>query len=136
MTKLSPKNIAEAIYSATHDKSGKDLNEALKRSARVLWQKRMIGKSDDILKELQNIFDKKAGVVRAKVITAVKMEEGVRNKLEREIKERYKAQRVVGEFFEKRDMLGGVRVEVGDEVMDATYKNKLHQLEKFLIQEK
>ena len=136
MTKLSPKNIAEAIYGATNNKSGKELDETLKRSLRILWQKRMLGKSDDILKELQNLFDKKKGVVRMKVTTAVKMGEGERKKIEREIKEKYQAHTVVGEFFEKGDMLGGMRVEIGDEITDTTYKNKLHQLEKFLIQEK
>ena len=133
MTAISTKNMAYTIYSVAKDKSGIELEKILKRSVKVLWQKRMLGKSDDILEELQNIFDEKAGIVRMKVITATKMENVERKKLENEFREKYKAQSVVGEFFEKPDVLGGIRVEVGDEIMDATYKNKLCQLEKFLI---
>ena len=136
MAKISPKNIAEAIHTATKDKSGADLDRVLKRSVKVLWQKRMLGKSNDILKELQNILEKKAGIVRMKVTTRGKMETTERHKLESEIKEKYKAGKVVGEFFENEEVLGGVRVEVGDEVIDATYRNRLRQLERFLIQEK
>lgn len=136
MAKISPKNIAEAIYKATEGKSGAGLETALKRGAQVLRDRRMLGKSEEVLGALRNIVDKNTGVVRAKVTTAKVLPLGERKKLEGEIKEKYKAQKVISEFFENAELLGGMRVEVGDEVMDATYKNKLRQLEKFLIQEK
>ncbi len=136
MAKISPKNVGEAIYRATEGKSGAGLETALKHSAQVLRDKRMLGKSEEVLSVLRDIIDKNTGTVRAKITTAKVMPLGERKKLEGEIKEKYKAQKVISEFFEKAELLGGIRVEVGDEVMDATYKNKLHQLEKFLIQEK
>ena len=135
MAKISPKNIAEAIYSATEGKSGSALEGALKRSVKVLRNKRMLGKSPEVLDALQDIIDKKEGIVRVKVNTAKRLDHGERKKLENEIKEKYKAQAVLSEFFEKAELLGGVRIEVGDEVLDTTYKNKLHKLEKFLIKE-
>ena len=136
MAKISPKNIAEAVYKATEGKSKQDLTAVLKRSVRVLENKRMLGKSEEVLNALQNILDKKTGTVRMKVATARKMGHPERSKLEDEIKKKHKAQVVVGEFLEKGELLGGARVEVGDEVLDTTYSNKLHQLEKFLIQGK
>ncbi len=136
MAKISPKNIGEAIYRATEGKSGNDLSVALKRSAQILRDKRMLGKSREVLSALQDIVDKNTGTVRMKVTTAKVMPIGERKKLEGEIKQKYKAQKVVSEFFEKAELLGGVRVEVGDEVLDNTYRNKLRQLEQFLIQGK
>lgn len=136
MTKISPKTIAEAIYEAAKGKSGGELKSVLERSAQLLRDKRMLGRSKDVLSALQNIIDKKTGVVRMKVTTAKRMEGVERKKLENEITEKYKAQRAIGEFFEKSELLGGVRIEVGDEVLDNTYKNKLRKLENFLIQEK
>lgn len=136
MKKISSKNIAEAVYEAIENKSGQDLAVVLKRSAQIIKDKRMLGKSDEILYALQNIFDKKTGTVRIKITAAKNIKQEERNKLENEIKERYKAQNVISEFFEKKELLGGVRVEVGDEVLDNTYRNKLQKLEKFLIQEK
>jgi F-type H+-transporting ATPase subunit delta len=135
MSQISPKNIAEAIYRVTEGKSASELSHALKRSAEVLRDKRMLGKSEDVLFALSNIVEKKAGIVRVKVSAAKDLDGGERKKLENEIKEKYKARAVKAEFFEKAELLGGMRIEVGDEVLDTTYKNKLRQLEKFLIKQ-
>ena len=134
--KISSQNIAEAVYRATEGRSSQDLAVTLKRSAQVLKDKHMLGKSGEVLNALQNIFDKKTNTVRIKVTTAKSLGLGERNRLENRIKEKYKAQIVIDEFFEKKELLGGMRVEIGDEVLDDTYKNKLHKLEKFLIQGK
>lgn len=136
MAKITPKNIAEAVYSAAESKSGQDLATVLKRSAQVLKDRRMLGKSGEVLSALQNIFDKKTGTVRMKVTTAKNLGREGRSKLEDEIKEKYKAKIVVGEFLEKKELLGGMRVEVGDEILDGTYRNKLRELGKFLMQAK
>ena len=136
MTKISPQNIAEAVYRATEGKSGQDLALVLKRSAKILGKRRMLGKSKEVLYALQNIFDKETGTIRMKVTTAKSMGSGDKSNLENEIKKKYKAQNVLSEFFEKREVLGGIRVEVGDEVMDGTWGHKLNQLKKFLIQAK
>lgn len=136
MAKISPQNIAEAVYNATEGKSGSELSTVLKRGAKILKDKRMLGKSSEILQVLQNIIDKKTGTIRMKVTTAKNMGHGEKNKLESEIKERYKAKVVISEFFEKEELLGGMRVEVLDEVLDTTWKYKLHKLEKFLTEGK
>ena len=135
MSKISPKNIAEAIYKATEGKSGSELEHMIKRGAQVILDRRMLGKSGDIVNALQHIIEEKRGAVRMKVFPAQNMASGERKKLENEIKEKYKAQIVIGEFFEKAELLGGVRIEVGDEVLDTTYQNKLQKLEKFLIKQ-
>ncbi|MFA6353538.1 MAG: F0F1 ATP synthase subunit delta [Candidatus Paceibacterota bacterium] len=136
MTKVSPKNFAQAVYEATEGKSGHSLAIAIKRSAQAIKDKRMLGKSKEILSALQNIFDKKTGTIRTKVSTAKNLKKEERNKLEEEIKKKYKAQIIEGEFFENKELLGGMRIETEGEVFDNTYKKKLHELEKFLIQEK
>ncbi|KKQ21185.1 MAG: ATP synthase subunit delta [Candidatus Nomurabacteria bacterium GW2011_GWA1_37_20] len=136
MSKIFPKNVAEAIYEATEGKSGTLLALTLHRGARMLHDKRILGKSNEILKALQNIFDKKTGTVRVKITTAKNMESRERKKIENEIKEKYKAPIVISEFFEKEELLGGMRIEVGDEVLDTSYRSKLQKLENFLRQEK
>ena len=133
MKKISSKDIAEAVYNATEGKSGSDLALLLKRSAQMLKEKRLLGKSEDVLRALQNILDEKSGAMRIKVFTAMAMDSGEKKKLENEIKEKYKAKKVISEFFEKKELLGGMRVEIGDEVLDTTYKSQLSKLEKFLI---
>lgn len=135
MAQISSPKIAEAIYEATKGKSGAELGLTLKRSAQVLRSKRMLQKSEEVIGALEDLIEKKTGTVRMQVATARKLESGERKKLENEIKEKYKAQAVISEFFENPELLGGMRIKVGDEVLDTTYKNKLCKLEKFLIQE-
>jgi F-type H+-transporting ATPase subunit delta len=136
MSRISPKTFAEALYSATKGKVGKEFEQLIERAVEILKNKRMLGKSKEILAALQDIIDKDNGTVRVKVTTAKKLEAEKRKKLEHEIKEKYKANMVISEYFEKEELLGGMRVEVGDEVVDSTYKNGLRKLEKFLIQGK
>lgn len=133
MQKISSKNIAEALYEATKGKNGVELEQILKRSVSILNKKNLLGKSENILHALQSIIDKKTNTIRLKVTTAKNLQNEERKKLEQEIKQKYKASVVMSEFFVKEELLGGVRVEVEDEVLDTTYKNKLQQLEKFLI---
>ncbi len=136
MTKITPKNFAQALYGATKGKVGAEFENLIKRGVQILEHKRLLGKSKDVLSALEDIMDKDTGTVRMKVTTAKKLESDKRQKLEHEIKEKYKASRVISEYFEKKELLGGMRVEVGDEVLDNTYKSGLKQLEKFLIQGK
>jgi len=136
MAKISPKHIAEAIYTATTGKTGNDLAFILQCSVKMLQKKKMLNKSSEVLSALQNIFDKKTNTIRVKVFTAKNIVQDGKKKLENEIKDKYKAEKVISEFFEDKELLGGMRVEVGDEVLDNTYRNKLHQLENFLIQGK
>lgn len=133
MSKLSVKNIAEAIYDASHDKSGNELGLVLKRSAQVLKDKRMLGKSKDVLIALQKMIDKKTNTIRAKVTTAKSLSPSERKKIEEGIKEKYKGEVIVNEFFENRELLGGMRVEVENEILDTTYRARLEKLEKFLM---
>ncbi|KKR62597.1 hypothetical protein A2643_03085 [Candidatus Nomurabacteria bacterium RIFCSPHIGHO2_01_FULL_39_220] len=136
MSKISPKNIAEAIYETTIDKSGVLLAETLRRGVKLIHNKRMLGKSDEILKALQNISDKKTGTIRMKVTTANNLRPEEKKRIENEVKEKYKGKSIVSEFFEKEELLGGMRVEVGDEVLDTSYRSGLRKLESFLKQEK
>ena len=136
MRKTSPKQIAEAIYKAAEGKSKADVEVILKRAVAILGRKGILSRSEEIIGRLQNILDKKEGVVRARIFSSKKLPSEEKNKLEKEIKERYGAEKVVSQFFENEELLGGVRFEVGDEVLDATYRSKLRKLEKFLTEPK
>ena len=54
-------------------------------------------------------------------------------KLEEFIKKKYKAKEVIQ--IEKVDekLLGGIKIEIGDDIIDATLRNKIKQLQTYLI---
>ena len=133
MAKISVKNSAEAIYGTLEGKSGAELDSALKNTVRFLDEKKLLNQSEDLLSEIEKIINKKNGIIKIKVRSAKKVPDAKRKELESKMIEKYKAKWIESEYFEEKDLLGGMRIEIGEEVMDMTYRNKLDQLEKYLI---
>ncbi|MES2023549.1 MAG: ATP synthase F1 subunit delta [Patescibacteria group bacterium] len=133
MAKISIKNLAETLENITEKKSPKELEAFGRNFAIFLKNKKLLSRSEEILKELGKTIDKKKGMVRMKVMYAKHLPEDKKKNLEEKIKEKYKAKHIESEYFEDKNLLGGVKIEVGEDVMDMTYRNKLNQLRKHLI---
>lgn len=133
MSKISIKNLAKAIELETEHKSGAELSSTLTNVATFLYRKKLLNKSKDILEELEKEIDRKHGRIKMKVKSAVKLHEVDKKNLEHEIKLKYQAKEIESYYTEDRNLLGGLRIEVGEEVIDTTYRNKLNQLQKHLI---
>ena len=83
--------------------------------------------------EIEKIIDKKNGILKIKVKSAKKIPDDKRKELESQMIEKYKAKGIESIYLEDKHLLGGMRIEIGEEVMDMTYRNKLNQLSKFLL---
>lgn len=133
MAKISVNNLAQAIYESLKDKDGLSFDATLKNTVSLIRDKHMIGKMEEILKSIQNIIDKEDGVVRVKINTKSKIEDKEILEIEEIIKKKYKVKEVVLDKKENPKLLGGIKIEIGDEVIDMTLINKLHQLQNYLI---
>ena len=131
--KISPKKVAEAIYEASLNKKDAEMPLVLKNAVKLIKNKKLLNKSSDILKHLEEVIDKKENRVRIKVISAEALDKKEKHKLEQDILDRYKAKEIESIYIENKEVLGGVRVEIGDEVLDSTWRNSLLKLEKHLI---
>ncbi|ETB63721.1 TPA: hypothetical protein DIC38_03005 [Candidatus Nomurabacteria bacterium] len=133
MAKISINNISNAIYESIKDKNGNDLDLAIKNIVEFLKNKNLLSKKEDILKKLEEIKDKEEGIIKMKVYTRDKLGDKEEKELEKYIKEKYRAKDIQIEKLEEKNILGGIRIEIGDEIIDLTLKNKLHQLQNYLI---
>ncbi len=133
MASISIKNIAQAIYESSYDKDGALLNDAIEKSAIWIRDKNLISKKDEILKALEDIINKKEGIVKAKVVSKDKLSKEEENEIKDFIKNKYKAKEVYLELKEEEKLLGGIKIEVGNDIIDTTLSNKLHQLQNYLI---
>ena len=133
MATVSPKNLAKAIYVSAKDKSGGELEHALRNAKDFLIKKNLLSKSAEILENLQKLVDDDSDTVRAKVISAEKLSEHKLEGIKHSLKKRYKAEHVLLEVEEDKTLHGGVRVETRDEVIDLSVKNKLNQLRQHLL---
>lgn len=133
MASLSTKNIAEAIYESSYGKEGALLDDVIMKSAIFLKDKNLLGKKEEILKALEKIINKEEGIIRAKITTRFEVEKELEKKIEEFIKSKYKAKEVILELKIDPQVLGGIKIEVGDEIIDTTLASKIHQLQDYLI---
>jgi len=134
MATISINNIASAIYESSVNKKGEaDLDNISKKAIDLIKRKNLMSRSKEILLKLEKIVDKNEEVVRAKVSSRINLDKKMIDEIEDFIKKRYKAQNTVLEFKIDSKLLGGIKLEVEDEVIDMTLKNKIKKLQNFLI---
>ncbi len=80
----------------------------------------------EIIKEFLNLVDNKEGVLRAKIISAVELDENLKKKIEYELEKREKRE-IKSEYIIDPAILGGYIIKFNDTVIDASL---IHQLEK------
>jgi F-type H+-transporting ATPase subunit delta len=133
MAKISVQNIAQAISDFTKGKSGSDLDIACKETLKFLNKKKLLNRSNEILDSVGKIIDKEDGVVRIKVLSAKNLDGHQKKEIEENIKQKYGAKEIVSEYMEDKELLGGMKIIIGEEILDTTYRNKLNQLATHLI---
>ncbi len=132
MATATNNHIAEAIYLATKDKQGDELSQAVKEAVQFLARKRLFPKSKNILLCLEKLIHQASGVVVVKVISAKPASEETRREITDLVKKRYSAKEVKLEEKIDERLIGGMRIEVNDEVIDASFKNKIDTLQAYL----
>lgn len=132
MATLSNNDIARAIYLASKGKSETGLNEFNKKIVRFLFRKKLLNKSSDILERLEKIIHREEEKIKVKLTSAKKLEEGVRNKIKEFLKKRYKVKEIILEEMLDDRLLGGIRLEANNEVIDLSIKNKINKLQEHL----
>lgn len=133
MATISVNNIASAIYESSQGKDGAELDIVMKKAVNLISKKHLMSKSKEILNQLERIIDKKDGVVRVKISSRIKIDKKIIDEIEDFIKKRYKVKQAVLEFSIDEKLLGGMRIEVGDEIIDVTTKSKIKKLQNYLI---
>jgi F-type H+-transporting ATPase subunit delta len=133
MSKISNKEIAKAIYLSYNESKEKGLGDFSLRVARFLSKRRLLPKSKEILYFLEKIINEEEVRIVASVSTRHKMEENLKKDLKVILSSRYSAKEVLLKERVDESLMGGVKVEVGEEVIDFTLKNKLRELKEFLI---
>jgi F-type H+-transporting ATPase subunit delta len=133
MATISINNLARAIYESSHGKDGIELDAIIKKAVNLITKKHLMSKSKEILIQLEKIIDKKDAIVRAKISSKIKIDKKASDDIDDFIKKRYKAKNTILEFEIDPKLLGGIKIEVGDEIIDTTLKNKIKKLENYLI---
>jgi F-type H+-transporting ATPase subunit delta len=100
--------------------------------ARLLIESRRVNEAGSIEDEFQRLSDDAAGRVRATATTAVELSTDVREDIRRDLSERLGKDVRLTVVVDPR-ILGGLRVQFGDHVIDATVATRLEQLRRRLV---
>ncbi|MDO8659236.1 MAG: F0F1 ATP synthase subunit delta [Candidatus Parcubacteria bacterium] len=135
MATLSNNDIARSIYLLSKDKTAPERSVLNEKVVKFLFRKRLLSKSGEILSHLTKIINKEAGVLVAKVSSVEALDHKMKIYLEQFLKKTYSAKEVtLLEILDKK-LLGGLRLEVNDEVMDLSVKNKVKKLQEHLTRD-
>lgn len=126
MNTASNNDIARAIYLASKD------NTPVGKIVEFLARKHFLGRISAILSQLGKVIRAENGTVLANVKSAKTLPVGERKELEHFLIKRYAAKEVILEDNIDSKLLGGFKIEVDDEVIDLTIKNKIGKLQEYL----
>ena len=132
MVKISNSDIARSIYEGAKENKG-NLSSYLKNVVKFLAKKRLISKVPEILLQLKKIINKEEGILEAKVLSATKLGGEAKYSIMHSLQKRYDAKDVILDEAIDEKLLGGVRIEAGDEVIDLTMRNKIKKLQEHLL---
>ena len=132
MATVSNNDIARAIYLSSQDKSGKEQAEILSKVTQFLFRRRLLSRSPDILARLDKMIDKSEERIVVNISSKQALHENIKKEIAQILKERYGAKKVI--LIESIDekLLGGFKIQVNDEVIDLTIKNKIEKLQEYL----
>ncbi|MEK7569783.1 MAG: ATP synthase F1 subunit delta [Patescibacteria group bacterium] len=132
MAKLSNKNIARGIYEVLKDKSGKEYTELERKVVEYLARKHLLGRANEILRELGFIADSDAGIARVNLQSAKPLATRVKHEIKEHLLKRYRVREVILNEEIDEKLFGGFRIEAGDEIIDFTLRHQVDQLEEHL----
>ena len=135
MSAISNIDIARAMHATISDKSSGHVHEAHKKIINFLRKRRLMPKVPAILAQLEKLINSEQGVVLAKVLSAHRLSDEREKELVHFLKKRYSGKVVALTKTLDHKLLGGMRVEVGDEVIDLTIRNKMRKLEEYLTRD-
>lgn len=132
MATLSNNDIAHAIYLSVKDKNTSEQSVLFPKIIQFLYRKRLLSQRGEILSRLDKIINKEDKRIIVKISSKEPLHENVKKEIAHILKERYSAEKVI--LIENLDekLLGGFKIEVNNEVIDLTIKNKIGKLKEYL----
>ncbi len=132
MTIISNNDIARAIYLVSKGKSQGEQVDISQRIVKFLFKKRLLSKASLILSQLRKVVNQEEGRVVARVSSAEKLGHKDKINIEHSLKKRYFAKEIIlSENLDQR-LIGGIKIEVNNEVIDLSIKNKIEKLQEYL----
>lgn len=118
-------------FQVVTESCAKILDEHGKNFIKTLTLHRRLPCLPDIYELYEELRLKYEQVVKADVISAIKLETEQKAKLEQALQKRLRV-KIIPQYQEDNELLGGMIIRIGDRVIDGSVRNKLARLRKYL----
>ena len=125
--------LAQVLLEMTDGVHEAEQKKALKEFAAYLHKKGLLKKADAILAEYQRLYNAKHGIVEALVTLTARLPEKDKHALSEALKKKYDAKAVHIEEKVDQRLIGGMKIQIGDEVFDSSIANSHRQLQAQLL---
>jgi F-type H+-transporting ATPase subunit delta len=131
MINYSSKIYAKALLYLFKEKK---LNlETLRNFLKILIKNNQLKILSRIFQEFEKLYKRDFKILEVNISTPQKISKKEFSFLKKEIKKKYRPAKISFNEIIKENLIGGLKVEIEDEIIDASLKNFLFKLEKSLV---
>ena len=130
--KINTKAYAIALYETIKETKGEALKSALANFVLLLAKKNLLGASQKILADFERYYNEAEGILTVNAETAKALSAEEKENIIKNLK------KITGKEIElagivKPELIGGLRLKIGDTLIDGSLQNQLSSLRKKLI---
>jgi len=129
--KISPKQYAQSVLECLEGLSPEKGKIFLNNFFRVIEENNDTKLLPDIMGEIEKVKQKKMGIKKASIITALDISKGLKAEIQRKLEERFKAKVELNHEI-RPEILGGIIIESEDEVFDSSMRAWLNKFKQSL----
>lgn len=131
--KITEKQFALSLYESLSGKSEKEAGVVIEKFVKVLVENNELAKFEKIIEEFVNIWNKEKGIVEAEITSAKGLDKEIVKLLNGYIVKLSGAKEVAMKEKIDKDLLGGVIIKYGDQVLDGSLKMRLSSLKDKMV---
>lgn len=106
---------------------GKKFTQEARNFIKLMVENKRIHVMPQVMELFEQLKAQHEGVLEAKIITAFKLESGQLDKLVTDLEKKFN-RKVEAQVSVDPEIIGGVKVEIGDEIFDASVRGKLEAM--------
>ena len=130
--KISVNQYAKSLYEVTKEKTQSEIDGFVVNFLKVLKKNNQMRLAKKIVEKFSAIYDAKNGIIEATITSATELNEKSLKEVEGFIVKKYSAKKVILKNIVKKEIKGGIILQVGDEMLDASVSRKIDDLRNVL----
>ncbi|MFA7319667.1 MAG: ATP synthase F1 subunit delta [Parcubacteria group bacterium] len=130
--KITATQYAKSLYEVTREKKQSEIDGFVANFLKVLKKNNQMKLAGKIMEKFSAIYDAKNGIVEATVTSVKLLDEKTLQEVEKFVAKKYDAKKVILKNIVRKDIKGGIILQVGDEMLDASVVKKIDDLRNIL----